>query len=192
MAVKLITTWGSIKDIATIANLSYGGTTNYTAGKAKILVEKLVKLGHTSVLEFGGATFFVKAPIYTARQWMRHRHFSYLEQSGRYTEFDEDRISGNLPADIQQELSGQLDTYYKLLRYYNKEDARQVLGTGFLTNFYVSGNLRSWLHFLQLRLDKKAQKDIRENAEQILRYLNQAFDEIFSEELLKCDLSSTY
>jgi thymidylate synthase (FAD) len=32
--------------------------------------------------------FYVKCPIFVAREWQRHRTFSYNERSGRYKEFD--------------------------------------------------------------------------------------------------------
>jgi len=187
MAVQIVDMWGSIIKLAKTANLSYGGTKSYTEETAKELISRIVKLGHTSVLEFGGATFYVKAPIYTARQWMRHRHFSFLEKSGRYTKFTEDSIPKNAEKNLREEMEKQLKIYKELLKTHKKEDARMVLGTGFLTEFYVSGNLRTWLNFLQQRTSQKAQEDIRNNAIQIKEILNNAWAGIFTEELLSCN-----
>jgi len=180
MAVELVASWGSMVQLAGIANLSYGGTKKYTQKTAKQLVEKIIKLGHTSVLEFGGATFYVKTPIFVARQWMRHRHFSYLERSGRYTKFTEESIPQDIDPTMREELKNQLEIYAQLLENHKKEDARAVLGTGFLTEFYVSGNLRAWANFLKLRLTEHAQKEIRVEAEAILHILNTAWDGLFS------------
>lgn len=47
------------------------------------------------------------------------------------------------------------------------EQARMILPQNMYTSFYMSGNLRAWSHFLQLRLDEHAQKEVRDIAEQI-------------------------
>ena len=47
------------------------------------------------------------------------------------------------------------------------ELARMILPQNMYTSFYMSGNLRAWSHFLQLRLDGHAQKEVRDIAEQI-------------------------
>lgn len=47
------------------------------------------------------------------------------------------------------------------------ELARMILPQNMYTEFYMTGNLRSWNHFLSLRLDKHAQKEVRDIAEQI-------------------------
>jgi len=54
------------------------------------------------------------------------------------------------------------------------EQARMILPQNLMTTFYMSGNLRNWAHFLNLRLDSHAQKEIRDVAvmiEAILRPL---------------------
>ena len=42
-----------------------------------------------------------------------------------------------------------------------------------MTKFRVTGNLRNWLHFLRLRLDPHAQKEIRDDAEHVARIIQQ-------------------
>src|SRR6056297_2348712 len=82
--VKLINTYMSEKDIAEIARIS--------TGKHKRTDEELIRFlinnNHTSPFEHASMTFLVEAPIYTARQWMRHRIGSYTEKSGRYSEME--------------------------------------------------------------------------------------------------------
>jgi len=71
--VKLVETWGSDEQIAKIASLSYGKEEPKNVEK---LLEKLVKCGHMSVLEFAGATFYVETSIIdTNVNGWRHRHF---------------------------------------------------------------------------------------------------------------------
>lgn len=47
------------------------------------------------------------------------------------------------------------------------ELARMILPQNMYTEFYMSGNLRAWAHFLHLRLDQHAQKEVRDVAEKV-------------------------
>jgi len=178
--VKLIETWGSDERVANVAALSYGKESADT----ERLINKLLKLGHTSPFEFAGATFYVETSIIVQRQWMRHRHFSYLEQSLRYVKnpdkdfmIDQSRFKDPELAGIAYELYVNSITVYKTLLEHgvSAEVARSVLPLGFKTRFYVSGNLREWLHFLKLRLANDAQYEIRYEAQQVLELLRQQF-----------------
>ena len=52
-----------------------------------------------------------------------------------------------------------------------REQARSILPQSLLTRFYMSGNLRNWIHFLKLRLDEHAQYEVRVVAERIEKEL---------------------
>jgi len=45
-------------------------------------------MGHYSVFEFQQMIWYVRVPIFTQRQWMRHRTGSYLERSLRYVKIN--------------------------------------------------------------------------------------------------------
>lgn len=55
------------------------------------------------------------------------------------------------------------------------EQARMILPQNMYTSFYMSGNLRAWSHFLKLRLDSHAQKEVRDIAQQIESILQPLF-----------------
>ena len=61
-----------------------------TPEKDAKLIDYLFKYKHTSPFEMVKFKFHVKAPIFVARQWFRHRMASYNEISGRYTVLDEE------------------------------------------------------------------------------------------------------
>jgi len=177
MMVELVETWGSDKLIANIASLSYG----YKESKnPENLINKLLEKGHTSVFEFAGATFYVETSIIVQRQWMRHRHLSYLEQSLRYIrhpvvkmQLQDERLgSDEVKLLIDDIVNKSAETYEELLKKgIAPELARAILPLGMRTRFYVSGNLRSWLQFLELRLAPDAQYEIRYEAQQVLQLL---------------------
>ena len=166
-----------------IAKLSHGNKSNKNA---KEMIDMLMRLGHDSVFEFGGATFYVETSIMVERQWLRHRHFSFLERSLRYVKLDDEDIK--LAVEPTRFTSAIITEFVdKLLEEvayrYNKmiendvpaEVARSILPLGLQTQFYVSGNLREWLHFLDLRLSSKAQYEMRKEAEQVLEQLSWHF-----------------
>jgi thymidylate synthase (FAD) len=179
--VRLIDYWGSDDLIAQIAKLSHG---NKSKKNTEEMIDMLIRLGHDSVFEFAGATFYVKTPIVVQRQWMRHRHMSYLERSLRYvklddlsTSVDKNRFVKPESYKVFEEMVNQAFVVYKQLikEGVPAEIARMVLPLGADTEFYVSANLRSWLHFLKLRLDKTAQYEIRTEAELVYAQLSEIF-----------------
>jgi len=83
--VKPINVYMNEGEIADIARVSTGKKNRSDEELLRLLIER----GHYSVFEHAVMTFYVKVPIYTARQWMRHRIASYTEKSGRYSEMEE-------------------------------------------------------------------------------------------------------
>lgn len=51
------------------------------------------------------------------------------------------------------------------------EQARMILPQNLYTEFYMTGNLRNWVHFLKLRLDSHAQQEVRDIAEQCAKII---------------------
>ena len=66
------------------------------------------------------------------------------------------------------------------------ELARMILPQNMYTEFYMTGNLRNWAHFLKLRLDGHAQKEVQEVANQVLGILQPLFP-VSVEALMKHD-----
>ncbi len=145
-------------------------------------IKKLLEWGHTSPLEFASVTFYIKCPIFVARQWMRHRTGRYLEKSLRYCKPGEefyipeaDEGSKELIKDLQEYCSS---LYQKLTSSgISKEKARMVLPVSIYTEFYFQIDLRNLLSFFKLRLGKHAQKEIRDYAETILFLLSPIYPE---------------
>lgn len=89
--VELVETWGSDERIIEAARMSTGGGfvswepyEGHPKGDAGLLAY-LWKNNHATPFEMAGLTFEVKAPIFTIREWQRHRvPFGYNEASARY------------------------------------------------------------------------------------------------------------
>lgn len=166
--VKLLSCMNaSDSELTNIAGISTG-----TMGQANTekLMKTLVIKDHSSVFEHAVFTFYVKCPIFVARQIIRHRMASYTERSSRYTTaLDYAPIKWKEDSDVDKYLNNAMDKAYEA---YNaavaigvpKEIARQALPQAQLTEFIWTINARSLLNFLELRTSPHAQKEIRELA----------------------------
>ena len=137
------------------------------------LIRHLLREGHMTPFEAMVFTFDVKCPIFVARQWMRHRMSGFSEESLRYCVAEQEYF---IPDGLnQRELAfwkmyndGQFDRYDFVKQTMPKEQARSILPLGTYTKFYWTVNGSSLMNFLRLRLNKAAQKEIREYAKVIL------------------------
>lgn len=134
----------------------------------------------------------IETPRDIARQMLRHRSFSFQEFSGRYAEYEElgepretrlqdpENRQNSLPdydgdrhmwwyLAQQQIKTLVLKQYKEALRIgIAKEVARTILPEGLVrTRMFVNGNLRSWIHYCQVRCTPETQKEHRELAEAI-------------------------
>lgn len=145
-------------------------------------VEKLLDWGHLSPLEFAGVTFKIKAPIFVARQIMRHRTGKYMENSLRYCEsslefYIPNELEGN--AVYMATLENCRIVYEHLLAEHGKgrgnELARNILPVCTFTEFYLQMDMRNLAHFLGLRLDEGTQEETREIANMMLDLISDSF-----------------
>ncbi|WP_456400371.1 FAD-dependent thymidylate synthase [Mesoaciditoga sp.] len=167
--VELIDVFGGDKAAARAARISYMSKSDPQGDKR--LIELLMTNGHESPFEHIVFTFQIKAPIFVARQWFRHRIGSFMERSGRYTKFDEEfyvpkksRANG-LEEAMREQMQSAFKTYKELLENgVKKEVARMVLPMSLYTQWYWTVNARSLMNFLNLRADKHAQYEIQQYA----------------------------
>lgn len=158
------------------------------------LLRYLFRNNHMTPFEMIVTKWCVKAPLFTARQWMRHRTGSFNEQSARYgvvpTEFympgdDDIKYQSKSNKQGSDEPAPELATEFResLIEAYNtsaaaydgsigagvaRELARISLPEGRYTTFYWTVNLRNLFHFLSLRVAPDAQSNIRTYASAIL------------------------
>lgn len=195
--VRLIDSMGGDDRIVQAARVSYGAGTK-TKREDERLIDYLVRNKHTSPLEKVRFEFHVKLPIFTARQWMRHRMGSFNEVSARYSAMPNEiyvpdvfptqsksnkQVSGEaLPEETQAEardayLSAIEHAYAVYLKLQNlgvsREVARMVLPVSLYTEFYWTVDLHNLLHFIGLRLHPHAQENIREYAAHLLTFARQ-------------------
>jgi thymidylate synthase (FAD) len=165
-------------------SFSNEGKTGEDVEKDRKLMKYLADHKHMTPFEYQHATFLIECPLFIRSQIHRHRTFSYNEISRRYTDENlEFWIPDTVRAQSQsnrQASSGDLEdqdgpkeeyqrianiglNYYKAMLEYGvcREQARAVLPQSLLTKFYMGGNLRNWAHFIELRRDEHAQKEVQ-------------------------------
>jgi len=202
-SLSLIRSSGSDIDIVNAARVSYGKIIETISTKDRKLIAFLLEHNHTSPFEHNQLSFRVKAPLFVARQWMRHRMNSYNEISYRYAkaplEFyvplywrlqgaENKQASGENFTDIElveeykKSLELSKNTYEKLLdRGVSRELARGILPVCTYTQFIFTCNLHSLMHFLMLRLSEDAQYEIRQFALGMLAFTQEIFPIAMSE-----------
>src|SRR5580698_6979039 len=93
MTVELVKHAASDADVIWAARVSTKGEqslddVNANAGRSAGLINFLMRDRHGTPFEHSSMTFYVSAPIFVFREFMRHRTFSYNEESGRYRKLD--------------------------------------------------------------------------------------------------------
>jgi thymidylate synthase (FAD) len=172
-------TAGSDAKICQAARVSTVGSAAAATKEASGLINFLMKGRHGSPFEHGQLSFLIEAPIFVAREFMRHRvGWSYNETSGRYRELEPVFYAPSPqrplvqvgkagayrfePGTDEQHLSVEHSfgvIYRAAYSHYQqmlndgvaREVARSVLPVGMYTSFYATANPRSLMHFLSLR-----------------------------------------
>ena len=190
MAVRLVDSMGTDAAIVQAARVSYGAGTK-SVSNDRALIRYLMRHKHTTPFEMVEFKFHIKAPIYVARQWLRHRTASVNELSARYSVVQDEFFlpeelrkqaktrgqggeeplgdgGSNLLAKQKASCDLAFHTYDELIKKgVSRELARAHLPQNTFTEFYWKIDLHNLLHFLQLRIDDHAQNEIRDLAKQV-------------------------
>ena len=178
------------KTIGYIARVS--NPNNQENPKVEKLLEYCIKHGHWSIFEQAHMTLEINTSRAIGAQILRHRSFTFQEFSQRYADtnlladeipmFDlrsqdlknrqnsNDDVPQNKKQDLQEKIAEHfvqsMDLYNELLANgIAKECARFVLPLATPTRLYMSGSIRSWIHYIDLRSAHGTQKEHMDIAE---------------------------
>ncbi len=161
-----------------------------TVDPAKML-RHVIGMGHHSVIEHAVFTFSVEGVSRAlTHQLVRHRLASFSQQSQRYVRLSEPTyvVPETVKRDpeamkvYEETMDGIWDSYSKLIGMgIPAEDARYVLPNGCTTNITITMNARELLHFFSMRCCNRAQWEIREMADEMLRLCKEVSPVIFSD-----------
>ena len=158
------------------------------------LLRRVIGSGHASVAEHAVFTFAIRGVSRAlSHQLVRFRLCSFSQQSQRYTSVGEDYI---VPDTITNSQYGAAYHYAIKLAYETyegmvkagvpKEDARYVLPNACPTNLIMTMNARELLHAFNLRCCTRAQWEIRELFNEILRLVKPIAPVIFENAGASC------
>ena len=203
MKVSLITvTPDAEKHIAYCARVS--NPNNQTNESIAGLLKYCIKHQHWSIFEQAFMTLEIETTRGLAAQILRHRSFTYQEFSQRYAEStalgnvslpelrrqdDKNRQNSidDLDPKVVDKLNRQMRTlftsayslYEQMLEEgVAKECARFVLPLATPTRLYMSGTVRSWLHYIELRSGHGTQKEHKEIANECKSIFSEQFPTI--------------
>jgi len=161
------------------------------------LIRFLMRDKHGTPFEHNAFRFHVRAPLFVAREWFRHRVGSFNEFSMRYAKASDEfyvpepedvrsqvgkpgaysfeAVEPELAEQTREELQAVYDaayeTYTRLVEQgVARELARLVMPMGAYTEFYWTVNARSLMNFVSLRAAETAQREIRRYAEACERF----------------------
>ena len=162
------------------------------------LIRFLLRERHGTPFEHNAFRFHIRAPIFIAREWFRHRVGSFNEFSMRYAKATDDfyvpeaddvrtqvgkpgsysfePVDAELAETTREELRVVYDAAYAAYERLveqgvARELARAVMPVGSYTEFYWTVNARSLMNFVSLRAAETAQREIRRYADACEQFL---------------------
>lgn len=166
------------------------------------IMKSCYESGHKSVLEFAQFHFHIEGISRAcSHQLVRSRTFSFAQRSQRWVQengFDyvtPNTILHNHQAKASYDrLMHQIESAYEELQRFRipNEDARFVLPNACETTIDVSCDFRNLCHFMNERLCKKAQWEIRELAQKMKECVVEVFPEAVSMLVPKCEMNNIH
>jgi len=189
--VKLISvTPNAERHIAYCARVS--NPKNQSNNSFEGLLKYCIQNQHWSIFEHAFLTVEINTSLAIATQILRHRSFTFQQFSQRYADSTELQLelpipelrrqdtknrqnsTDDLPADVSISFQTRIEDHFKeaILLYQGmldagvaKESARFVLPQATQTRLYMSGSLRSWIHYINLRSAHGTQAEHKKIAE---------------------------
>jgi thymidylate synthase (FAD) len=167
-------------------------------------IQRIIKLGHESVLEHEKLTCTVVCDRGVSHEIVRHRIASYSQESTRYCNY-KGGVTFIIPPWVALD-EGQYNRMYipfqvehyariwfrsmlyaefaykaMLIDGLTPQQARSILPNSLKTEIVMTMNLREWRHFLKLRTSKQAHPQMREITIPMLEYLKVKLPFIFED-----------
>ena len=199
MEVTLVDKMGTDLSVVNAARVSYAKTKEVFDDKDEKLIKYLAEHEHWSPFAHASLQFRIKAPIFVARQLVKHQvGLVWNEVSRRYVDFPPELykpdawrgrpVNSKQGSDGTVELGQTIDhnletTMESCLILYNTmiqkgvapEQARMVLPQSMMTEWYWSGTVYAFARVCNLRCKPDTQQETQEVANEIDRLTNEAF-----------------
>ena len=203
MRVEVIKIMGSDLSVVNAARVSYNKVSEEFDGKDEKLIKYLAEHNHWSPFAHAFASFRIEAPIFVARQLVKHQvGLVWNEVSRRYVDDKpefyipfmwrkraENKKQGSSNEEVEYDIT---DFVSKSKELYNDmleseiapEMARMILPQNMMTEWYWSGSLMAFARVVNLRIKEDTQEETRVIATHIDKHLKDHFP-ISAKHLLK-------
>jgi thymidylate synthase (FAD) len=195
--------FSSVKDLVAFCARVSNPNNQFNTSTSDKLIKYLIKHKHWSPLEMASATIEIETTRDIARQLLRHRSFSFQEFSQRYADPTKDLdfeyrdarlqdlqnrqnsiITDNTELDIewknkQKQILDLVKINYQwaIDNGIAKEQARAILPEGMTkSRLYVSGTIRSYIHYIEVRTEESTQLEHRQLAKAVSEAILKIFD----------------
>ena len=199
MTVELADIMGTDLSVVNAARVSYANTKDTFDISDEKLIKYLAEHNHWSPFAHASLQFRIKAPIFVARQLVKHQvGLAWNEVSRRYVDFPPELYKPEAwrgrPKNSKQGSDGEIElgqtiehdmatTMESCLILYNSllqkgvapEQARMVLPQSMMTEWYWSGTLYAFSRVCNLRCKPDTQKETRDVADQIHSICDEKF-----------------
>jgi thymidylate synthase (FAD) len=189
-------------DLTTVnsARVSFDKESSSLSDKDEKLIHYLAEHEHTSPFGHAFVTFKVDAPVFVARQLIKHKFLRWNEVSRRYVDYEpaiyspehwrsrpenKKQGSGLAFGDTGQEVLQRdyADIMSMVTKMYERfielnvapEQARMMLPQSMMTSWWWSGSLDAFADMCKLRLGPDSQSETREVAIQVAEYMTDLF-----------------
>jgi thymidylate synthase (FAD) len=206
-SIEFIAGKASVELIELAARTCYKSEDKIIIDSAQKIYNSLIKRGHEAMTEFGWIFYKVICDRGVTHEIVRHRLFSFAQESTRYCNYREG-CTFVIPPWISEELANKIKniricfsdgsrtneefwieslnvaagSYRKMLEQgWSPQQARSVLPNSLKTEINIAGNVREWRHFFKLRCAKSAHPQMREIAWMILEDALIRFPGIFDD-----------
>lgn len=192
-----------INGIKLLKNIEKAGRTCYKSenlitedSAIKFIKDKIVKLGHESVLEHEKVTVRIVCDRGVTHEIVRHRIAAYSQESTRYCNYAKQKFGNEITViepyffkdnperyEFWKKAMEQAEAqYFALLAAgATPQEARSVLPNSLKTEIVVTYNLREWRHFFKLRTSPAAHPQMREIAIPMLEEFKKMIPVIFDD-----------
>ena len=197
--VRLLDVMGNDEEVENAARISYGEGTRKVS-QTRNLIRYLMRHKHTSPFEMCEVKFHIKLPIFIMRQLVRHRTANLNEYSGRYSVMSNEYYlpqadylqkqsttnnqgrnevlpnKGSLHFEFNRVYDTAQITYENLLEEdLARELSRIVLPVANYTECIWKIDLHNFFHFIRLRSDSHAQREIRDYSDAMYELVKPKF-----------------
>lgn len=179
-----------LKNIERVGRTCYKSEDKIRSDSSEKFVRMLIEKEHEAMLEFS----YLQARVLTNRgithEIIRHRHFSFAQESTRYVNYNKNGVRFILPENLSLSEQDSFESvclvaqseYNNLVgKGVSPQIARDVLPHSLASEINIGGNYREWRHFFKLRTAPNAHPMLRNLATDMCLYLQDHIPVVFDD-----------